>query len=119
VLLATLILDIATLMLYAGPPTIPFVTGLGRWVIGLTAGFVGMRRTRSLPRTVAAASGGMVLGTLLTDTVYILTGRAAADLFGPAATIVLLLAGTALALVAPTVGALAALAVARLRPRGA
>jgi hypothetical protein len=119
VLLATLVVDIATALLFAGPPTIPLTTGLGRWLIGLTAGFMGMRRTGSLPRTVAAACGGMVLGTLLTDTVYVLTGRAAADLYGPAAVVALLLAGTAIALVAPTAGALAALAVGRLRPRGA
>jgi hypothetical protein len=48
--------------------------------------------------------------------VYILTGRAAQDYFGPAAALAQLISGAVLGLVAPAAGALAAMAVARLRP---
>jgi len=114
VLLATLALDGAT-TLFAGAPVVPVITALGRWVIGLAAGFVGMRHTRRFARTVAAAFAGMVLATLLTDVVYVLTGRAAADLDGPAVVLGLLLGCTAIALLAPIVGTLGSLAVGRPR----
>lgn len=119
VLFATLAVDLVTSQMFVGPPVIPLTTGLGRWVIGLAAGFVGVRHTRGVAASVAAACGGMVLATLLTAAVYVLTGQAAADFYGPGAVLALLIGGTAIALVAPTVGALACLAVARLRARSA
>jgi hypothetical protein len=117
VLFATLFLDAATAQLL-NPPAVPDVGLPGRLLIGLAAGFVGMRDIGRLPRTVAAAWGAMVLATVLTLAVYVLTGRAAADRYGPAATIALLLAGVVADLAAPTAGGLAWLAVGR-RPRKA
>jgi hypothetical protein len=113
VLLATLAVDAASILLL---PDGPFLGGAGRWTVGLGAGWLGIRRVRGFVWTVAATWGGMVLATLLTAAVYILTGRAAADFLGPAATIALLLAGAVIGILAPTAGALARLAVGLVRP---
>ena len=114
VLLATLVFDGAAMLFARGP-----VVGVGRWVIGLAAGFLGMRFIRSLPRVVTAAWGGMVLATLLTAAVYVFSGRAAAEFLGRIATIGLLLAGVVIGILAPTAGALAWLVVEQVRRRRA
>jgi hypothetical protein len=119
VIFATLVLDATTAQLHGGVPIVPAITGSGRWVIGLAAGFAGMRSTRRLVRTAVIAFAGMMLATLLTEIVYILTGRAAADRNGPGAVLALLVGSTAIALIAPTVGSLAWLAVQRARARKA
>src|SRR4051812_13050956 len=93
VLFATLVLDVATAQLSPGQPVNPSVGWIGRLVIGLAAGWAGMVQIRRLRGTVRATWTGMVLASFLTDAVYILTGRAAADPYGPAAALAEFISG--------------------------
>ncbi|HEX6747043.1 MAG TPA: hypothetical protein VF092_07065 [Longimicrobium sp.] len=92
VLLATLTLDFVALAVLHLPPATPLVLGLGRGAICVAAAYAGTRGGLSFPRATTAAAGGSVAATLLSMFVFVATGTAAAEGYGPASVVRLLLA---------------------------
>jgi hypothetical protein len=91
VLVATLALHLVTISVLDVWLRAPRVVGAAQWLICISASFAAARAGASLARTLAATAGGAMLATLLSMSVFVATGSAAALAFGPAAVYALLL----------------------------
>lgn len=118
VALAVLAVDLAAYLATQAGPDVWGINGYGRALICLAAGFA-RGRTLTRARTLACTLGGVIAATLVTVSIYIVTGLAVAEANGPQKVYALLVITAAIAIVGTSVGLVYAWAWRRQRTRAA